>query len=145
MKQLEKFFSHASIYTVLISLVWCSFSSMVKMSGISLSSYLLILSFSLILSSAEYIFTLNKINKVLQYLIHYTVLCVAFNVIFVSLRKSDPDYEFKASMVFAAIFLFSVLYAVFFLVFFFINKSKKKNQKKKTPPSKANAYKSRFK
>ncbi len=145
MKQLEKFFSHTCIYTVLISLMWCSFSSMVKTSGISLSSYLLILSFSLILSSAEYIFVFDKINKALQYLLHYTVLCIAFNVIFVALRKSDPDYEFKASMIFAAIFLFTVLYAVFFFIFFFINKSKKQQQKKKSPSAKSTSYKARFK
>ena len=145
MKQLEKFISHACIYTVLLSLIWCSFSSMVKMSGISLSSYLLILSFSLILSSAEYIFSLDGLHKVLQYVLHYTVLCIAFNVIFVALRKSDPDYEFKASMIFAAIFLFSVIYGVFFSLLFLINKAAKTGEKKKTSDAKSGAYKARFK
>lgn len=145
MKQLEKFISHACIYTVFISLVWCSFSSVVNMSGISLSSYLLILSFSLILSSAEHIFSLDRLHKVLQYLLHYTVLCIAFNVIFVALRKSDPDYEFKPSMIFAAIFLFSVIYGAFFFALVFIKKATKSGSKKDSLDAKSNAYKSRFK
>ena len=66
-------------------------------------------------------------------------------VIFVALRKSDPDYEFKASMIFAAIFLFSVIYGVFFSLLFLINKAAKTGEKKKTSDAKSGAYKPRFK
>jgi len=145
MKQLGKFISHACIYTVLFSLIFCSFSGVVKRTGISLSSYLLILSFSLILSSMEYIFTVKKIPTLLQYVIHYVTLCTAFNIIFVALRKSDPDYEFRASMIFAAIFLFSVIYAVILLAVYLIHKSQKTVSKKKKGNANASSYKSRFK
>ena len=145
MKQLEKFFSHTCIYTVLISMTWYGILSTAKATGISLLSYFLIFSFSLILSSMEYVFTLKRVNKFLQYVIHYIVLCVAFNVIFIALRKSDSDYEFKPSMIFAAIFLFSVIYAVISIIVLLVKKSKAGVSKKSDQASKPSSYKSRFK
>lgn len=147
MKQLEKFFSHACMYTVFISIAFYIFSDMVNTKGLSMSfgRFLTIFAFSMMISSMEYIFSVTRIPKILKYLIHYLILCIAFNVVFLSIRKSNSDFVFNSSTIFAAIVLFSFGYAAFFLFAYLFKKlGAKINFNKSRNASKKDEYKSRF-
>lgn len=148
MKQLEKFFSHASMYTVFISMAFYLFSEMVNTTGLSMTfaRFFTIFAFSMIISSMEYIFTVAKIPKGLQFVIHYVTLCAAFTIVFFTVRKTSSDFLFSPSTIFAAIVLFSFGYGLFFLALYFIRKltsDVKKNSEKNE--NQAPSYTSRFK
>lgn len=148
MKQIEKFFSHACMYTVFIAIAFYIFSGIVNAKGLSMSfgRFFTIFAFSMIISSMEYIFSVARIHKALQYAIHYVILCAAFIVVFLSIRKSSADFMFNSSVIFAAVVLFSFGYAAFFLALYLLKKiaSKIKFEKNSNTPNKSE-YKSRFK
>ena len=148
MKQFEKFFSHACMYTVPITMAFYLFSNMVNEKGLSMTfaRFFTIFAFSLLISSMEYIFSVTSIPKPVQYLLHYLVLCIAFNVVFFTIRKTASDFVFSAATVFSAVVLFSFAYGIFFLAVFLLRKAtdKIKPKSKKNSP-KTSEYKSRFK
>lgn len=148
MKQTEKFFSHACMYAVFITIAFYIFSNAFSAAGLSMTftRFLTIFAFSMIISSMEYIFTVTKINKFLQYLINYVVLCIAFNVVFFSIRKTSADYIFGASTIFAAIVLFTFGYAFVILGSIALRSVLAKSQKSSRNNAKsAPDYQSRFK
>ena len=148
MKQTEKFFSHSCMYTVFITIAFYIFSEIVNTNGLSMTfaRFITIFAFSMIVSSMEYIFTVTKLNKFLQYLIHYVVLCAAFNVVFFTIRKTNSDFIFGASTIFAAVVLFTFGYILVILAAMLLKKitSSKKASAVKNEPSKSH-YQSRFK
>ena len=148
MNQTERFLSHACMYTVFITIAFYIFSSAFTAAGLVMTfmRFLTIFAFSMIISSMEYVFTLTKINKFVQYLINYVVLCTAFNVVFFTIRRTNTDYVFSASTIFAAIVLFTFGYA--FVVFGMIGlRSLTSKKQKKTSGDSKNSpeYQSRFK
>ena len=147
MKQTEKFISHACMYTVFISIAFYIFSNFVNSKGLSMtfSRFITILAFSMVTSSMEFVFSVTKFPTAVKYLIHYATLCVAFNVVFFTIRKASTDFVFSASTVFAATILFTFGYAFVILSSIFVRKligKSEKEAKKKSAPS---SYTPRFK
>ena len=147
MKQTEKFISHACIYTVFISIAFYMFSNAVNTKGLSMTfgRFITIFAFSMVISSMEFVFSVKKFPAAVRYLINYVTLCVAFNVVFFTIRKADSDFTFSASTVFAATILFSFGYVFVICCAALTRKFVKKaqaNTNKKTTPS---TYQSRFK
>ena len=148
MKQTEKFISHTCIYTVFISIAFYIFSSMVNQKGLSMTfgRFFTIFAFSMVMASMEYVFTIAKINKALQYAIHYLTLCAAFNVVFFTIRKANSDFVFGASTVFAAVVLFTFGYVLVVLTMCLLKKLLLKATPTDSKPTKATEqYQSRFK
>lgn len=114
MKFYEKFLYHATAYSVAVTLLFFAFASMMRVSNLSLSfgRFALIIAFSLVMSTAEFVFSVKRIARWGQYIIHYLVLALAFFAIFLSVRKSTGEFEFTAATVFAAIVIFTVFYFI---------------------------------
>ena len=147
MKQTEKFISHACMYTVFISIAFYIFSNFVNSKGLSMtfSIFITILAFSMVTSSMEFVFSVTKFPTAVKYLVQYATLCVAFNVVFFTIRKASTDFVFSASTVFAATILFTFGYAFVILSSIFVRKligKSEKEAKKKSAPS---SYTPRFK
>ena len=147
MKQTEKFISHACMYTVFISIAFYIFSNAVNAKGLSMTfgRFITVFAFSMVISSMEFVFSVTKFPAAVRYLINYVTLCVAFNVVFFTIRKADSDFTFSASTVFAATILFTFGYAFVVCCIALIRKLVKKtlaSTKKKSTPS---TYESRFK
>ena len=140
MKNLEKFFYHSCAYCFVLSAVFYLFAALIGMNEVNMSflRYITLFSFSMIISSAEFIFLIKKLPTYAKYAMHYLTLCVTFVLIFFTVRSTSGDYHFKASAVFAAVFIFSVAY---FTVALFFN-TVRRAAYKKTAPKKA--YKSKF-
>ena len=140
MKQIEKFISHACMYTVFISMAFYIFSNFVNAKGLSMtfSRFITIFAFSMVTSSMEFIFSVTKFPTAIRYLINYVTLCAAFNVVFFTIRKASTDFVFSASTIFAATILFSFGYVIVISFVALIRKSANKiqtNSKKKSTPS----------
>jgi hypothetical protein len=119
----------------------------VNSKGLSMtfSRFITILAFSMVTSSMEFVFSVTKFPTAVKYLIHYATLCVAFNVVFFTIRKASTDFVFSASTVFAATILFTFGYAFVILSSIFVRKligKSEKEAKKKSAPS---SYTPRFK
>ena len=114
MKFYEKLLYHAAAYSVAVTLLFFAFASMMRVSDLSLSfgRFALIVAFGLVMSTAEFVFSVKRIARWGQYIIHYLVLALAFFAIFLSVRKSDGAFEFTAATVFAAIVIFTVFYFI---------------------------------
>ncbi len=148
MKQIEKFFSHSCMYTVFITIAFYIFSNAVNQKGLSMTfgRFFTIFAFSMVIASMEYIFYVTKLNKVLQYMIHYVTLCIAFNVVFFTIRKASSDFTFGASTVFAAIVLFTFGYVFIVLIIGLLKKLfSKTNSAASSTAKNAEQYQSRFK
>lgn len=147
MKQTEKFFSHACMYTVFISIAFYIFSSFVNAKGLSMTfaRFLTVFSFSLVISSMEFVFAIPKIPKAVGYLINYVTLCIAFNVVFFTIRKSNSDFVFDSSTIFAATILFSFGYGFVILMTYVVRKIVSGINLKKNKVATPTEYKSRFK
>ena len=148
MKQIEKFFSHACMHTVFITIAFYIFSNAVNQKGLSMTfgRFFTIFAFSMVIASMEYIFSVTKINKAVQYTIHYVTLCIAFNVVFFTIRKASSDFTFGASTVFAAIVLFTFGYAFVILMMRLLKKLLSKTNSAASATTKnTEQYQSRFK
>ena len=147
MKQTEKFFSHTCMYTVFIAISFYIFSDFVNSKGLSMTfgRFFTIFAFSMVISSMEFVFSITKFPTAVKYLIHYLVLCAAFNVVFFTVRKANTDFVFSAATVFAATVLFSFGYLIIIgcsaLTRSMLKETKTKAKKKHEPST----YKKRFK
>lgn len=139
MKPIEKFLYHAAAYTVVISALFFIFAkiSNIDQLSMSFSRYFTILALSLVISGAEFIFTFDRIPRYLQHIIHYSVSAVSFTVIFLTVRNSSGEFEFRASTIFAALIVFSFVYIVPTVIYCAVvkpqAKSEIKNKKSKQP------------
>ena len=151
MKSIEKFLYHAAAYTVAISVLFFIFALATGLddASVSFGRYLLILSFGMLISAAELVFTVNKLHPMLKYLIHYAVLAIGFFVIFLSVRSSVGNSVFSAATVFAGIVIFSVIYAAIFgtvkLIKHFIGRTKGSKTGAQGASKKPSEYTPRFK
>ncbi len=151
-ESITKFLYKGTAYTAAISLLFFLF---VKILGaatpqISFSRYMIILSFGMIVSAAEFIFLIKDVPRPLQYLIHYLVLAISFFVVFLTIRNSGGSFRFKASSIFAGLVIFSCFYFLIFGAVLLFKKIILKNDKKQnnTPEKEKNEkveYAPRFK
>ena len=122
MNFLEKLLYHTAAYSTLITIAVFLFARIGGVSELVMTfgKYFLILLFSVLISSTERIFNVEKIPKPLKYVIHYSVLCIAFYLIFLNVKASDGTSRFSAASIFAAVIIFTVFYLLFMLSIRFI-------------------------
>lgn len=153
MKFYEKLFYHAAAYSVSVTLLFFAFAALMGVDDLSLSfgRFALIIAFGLVLSAAEFIFVANRIPRWAQYAIHFVVLALSFFAVFLTVRSSDGEFEFKAATVFAAIIIFAVFYFIGLGIVYIFRKALYQKSYKKLPaenkksPSKQQKYEPRFK
>ena len=128
----------ASAYAVLIVTLFFLFTLITNFTeaAMKIVTFILILLFGLIISLADFIFGIERINKGLRVLIHYAALLATFIVIFVVFGNIGSA---GGGAVISAVFIFTVLYAIVFLIVYFAKKSVGKADKKldKKAPKKA--------
>ena len=148
MKPIEKFLYHASAYAVSISILFFIFGRALNISELSITflRYFTIIAFSLVLSASEYVFSIKKLNKLVLHLIHYTVVCFAFAIVFLTVRSSDGKYSFTPASIFAAVALFSIFYLLATATVLTAKSklSRSVSKKEKKQEKRRNNYKSRF-
>ena len=146
MKNIEKFLYHAAAYTVVISLLFFLFARIASVAElkISLGRYLLIFSFSLIISASEFIFTFKKLNVFLKYLIHYITLSLGFFVIFLSIKSGSENPQFSPATIFAGLVIFSFVYFLILGAVLLIKRKFVKAEEKKSPEKKKSNYTPKF-
>lgn len=145
MKTLENILLKACGYTVLIMTVFYLFGLIGEIGAafISFTTFLTVALFGLLIALAELVLNIRKIHIAFRVLIHYLVLLVAFNVVFISSGNLSVS---SGGEIFSAIVIFTVLYAIMFgLVYIirrfitkgdsFIDKNKFKNHDKKRKES----------
>jgi hypothetical protein len=81
MKFYEKLLYHAAAYSVIVTLLFFAFASIMGVDDLSitLGRFALVVAFGLVLSTAEFIFTVKKLPRWAQYILHYFVLALAFS------------------------------------------------------------------
>ena len=150
MKHIENFLKGACAYTVIIlSLFYFMANAIgIKELSVSFGRYGLILLFGFIISAAGFLFKLDKIHRAFSLLAHYSVLLLAFCIIFIT----SGILAGGSSKIFVAIVIFTVFYTVISLSVYFAKKgiaaldrkidkkSPQKNKHKETTP-----YTSKFK
>ena len=124
MKRLEKTLLAGCGYTVLILTLFYAFAAISEFTSaaITLPRYLLIVSFGFIIALAELMYKSLNLKNWLRGLIHYGVLLTAFIAIFI---VSGNIKSGRASAVFAAIVIFTMLYFAFWGVIHLIKKTVK--------------------
>lgn len=149
MKSLQKLLYHSAAYTVAISMIFFVFAAAVGISELSLTfkKYIVIFLFGLMCSAAEFLFSLKKVPRPIQYLIHYVALAISYFVIFLTVRNSDGKYEFSPASVFAALIIFSCFYALIMGAIVISKRQSSKSskaRKQKDEKGEKEKYKSRF-
>ena len=116
MKAFKKFIFGACLYTVCILTLFYMFALISKMDNpsIGISKYFTIFLFGAIISASTLVFE-TKLNTLLKYAINYVALLTTFCVIFLT---SDSGTENAVARAFAAIFIFTLFYALFLLLRF---------------------------
>ena len=122
MKRLEKTLLAGCGYTVLILTLFYAFAAISEFTSaaITLPRYLLIVSFGFIIALAELMYKSLNLKNWLRGLIHYGVLLTAFIAIFI---VSGNIKSGRASAVFAAIVIFTMLYFAFWGVIHLVKKT----------------------
>ena len=116
MRKLEKLFLTGCGYAILILTLFYIFAAATKLTATAIApaQFFLILLFGFIISLAELMYNLLNVRKIFRCLIHYAVLLVAFCAIFIISGNISAG---KASSVFVAVILFTMLYfAIWFTV-----------------------------
>lgn len=122
MKRLERTLLAGCGYTVLILTLFYAFAAVSKFTSaaITFPTYLLIAGFGFIISFAELMYNSLQLKNWIRGLIHYGVLLTAFIAIFII---SGNIKSGRASAIFAAIILFTMLYFAFWGVTSLIKKT----------------------
>ncbi len=128
--KITKLLYHSFVYSAAITVAFFIFGYItgVQEPKLSLSRFLVILLFSAIISGAEFLFMIPKVPKAVCYIIHYAALFIAFLIVFIIINSSG----ITSSFVFAAVVIFTIIYAVItvavFLLTKFVFKDNKKNE-----------------
>ena len=124
MRIIEKLLLKSCAYSVLIVTLFFLFTMVTSFTeaAIRLGTFFLILLFGLLISLSDLILKIEKLHKMLRLLIHYSVLLVAFIVIFIISGNISAS---GAGAVFSAVFIFTVLYAVISLIVYLAKRSVK--------------------
>ena len=120
MQAFKKFIYGTALYTTCLSTLFYLFMliSNITDSVIGISKYFTILLFGAIISASALIFD-TGLNLFLKYAINYVALTFAFCVIFLSTSTGSENQVARA---FAAIFIFTLLYALTLVLrYFFVS------------------------
>ena len=122
MKRFEKFILKSCAYAVLILTLFFLFTLATSFTeaAIKIGTFMLILLFGVVISTADLIFCIESVSKALRLLIHYGSLLLTFIVVFVFSGNISSS---GGGAVISAIFIFTVLYAILFLIIYLIKKS----------------------
>lgn len=136
MKVFKKLVLNACLYSVLILTLFYIFAAISEMtdSVIGIGKYFTILGFGAIISASVLIFD-TKLKEILKYIINYAVLLTAFCVIFLSSASGSTNAVARA---FAAIVIFTIIYALVLLFKYLFGILWKKRTKKATGVKNAN-------
>ena len=113
MKYFSRFLYHATAYTVTVTMLFFAFAKLMGVEStpsVTFGRYALIFAFGLVLSASEYIFSIDKLSRVLKYILHYAVLAIAFFFVFLTVRKDSDTFIFNASVIFASLIVFTAFY-----------------------------------
>ena len=151
MKKIENLLLKAAGYTVLIICLFYLFAATGDFTeaAITFPTFAVILIFGLLISFTELVFLIDRLKTVLKFLIHYSVLLIAFTVIFIITGNLSSG---GAGVVFSALIIFTFLYALIFTLVYFIRKFIRyadrkvdtRLAKKKQPIAKKSEYKSLY-
>ena len=121
MKKIENLLLKACGYTILILILFyaVAFTGFTT-PAIQLPTFLLILVFGIVISAAGMILYVNSLKPILRVLIHYAVMLVSFFIVFILGGKLHTG---GSSTIFAAIILFTFLYALIFAIVYFIRRA----------------------
>ncbi|MBQ7315435.1 MAG: DUF3021 family protein [Clostridia bacterium] len=130
---MKKLYAHtltSCLYTVLMTLFLCVFSSITDgtRAYISVDQFLLVLLFGVTLSVSTELLHYEKWPLLVRRLLHYAVVTTAFILIAVFTGKLDR----RGATIIVAIVLFSIVYALFVLAGWLIKKNTQGQAKKKT-------------
>ena len=148
MKRIESILLAGCAYTVAIVALFFCFAAISSFTEarIGFGQFFTILLFGQIISVAGYILKNAKWNLFLRYALHYSVLFLAFIIIFVINGNVNSS---GAAAIFSAIMIFTFFYAIILLLAFAIKKSVLSVEKKlpqKSPKNKQNnSYTPRYK
>ncbi len=130
MSQLKKFTYHTALYTTLITLVFYIFALVLGLpeQSIGIGRFLVLLSFSMIISVAEYIFDIKSLKLTVKYLVHYSSLFLVFFFVFLSVRFEGGS-SLSLPFVFTCWFIFTVSYILVALILNAVKKRFSKQNK----------------
>ena len=143
MEKAKKIILSATAYTVLILVLFYIYALVGNLTqpAVKFGTFLIILVFGFVISLANIIFEIKRLNHLIKLLIHYLALLLAFIVIFViagNLTISGP------ASVLSAIIIFTVLYAVIYALSYGV-RSALRSVSKSTAKSNTKAKKSTYK
>ena len=143
-EKIERIIYHTCAYALIISVLFFAFAKISGMKEVSISfgRYLLIILFALLISFSELLFKINSIPKVLCYVIHFSVLFLAFLIVFLVISNSKV---FEPSYIFSSLAIFSVTYLLTFLIIFLVKQLTQKSERKTAKKGSNKAYTPRFK
>ena len=151
MKKIENLLLQAAGYTVIILCLFFLFTATSDFTeaAITFSRFATILAFGIVISVAGSILKIESIKKWIRILIHYSVLLVAFIVVFVITGNLTSG---GTSMIFSALVIFSFFYALVAALVFCFGKFVKTTDKKvnaklannRKPAKKKEIYTPRF-
>ena len=136
MQIFKKFVLNTCLCSVLILTLFYIFAAISEMtdSVIGIGKYFTILGFGAVISASVLIFD-TKLKMLLKYIINYAVSLTAFCVIFLSSASGSTN---AVARTFAAIVIFTILYALVFLFKYLFNTLWTKSVKKASGVKNAN-------
>lgn len=122
MRRINKIFLTGCGYTVLILTLFYLFAAISQFvsTAIAPGQFALILCFGLLISFAEFMYEELKLKRIYKCIIHYTVLLLAFCVIFIGSGNISAQ---RPAAVFVAIMLYTILYFVVWAIVHFARKA----------------------
>ena len=117
MKFISRFLYHATAYTVAVTMLFFAFAKLMGVEStpsVTFGRYALIFAFGMVLSASEYVFSLDRLSRLLKHLIHYLVLAIAFFCVFLTVRSESDAFIFDAATIFASLIIFTAFYLVGF-------------------------------
>lgn len=144
MNGIGKFFYHICAYTTVICALFYLCAALFSLEDISLSfgRFFLILAFGAVISIAELIFSISRLNNALKYIIHFTSLFAVFLIAFATIKnQSGQTFGFTSFM--TALLIYTAVYLPVFLVLKIFRYTSAKI-KKKTETKSDSTYRKRF-
>ncbi len=146
MEKFKRILLNSTAYTVVILILFYIYALIGNLThpAITFGTFLIILLFGFVISLANMIFEIEKLNYALKLLIHYAALLVSFIFIFIIAGKLSVS---GIASVFSAIIIFTFLYAVIYALSYGVRSAlasvdkPKKSAKNKTASDKKSAYK----
>ena len=136
MKRLSEILSRGCVYTVVLTFLICLFGLGIEGTpSLPVGQFLVLTAIGMILSLAQNIFLLQTIRLIYRFLIHYGVLLVLFEVLFVFTGKittGGPTGIFVSATVLTILYVL-VATAVYFILKAIAKRSQSSAPKKAEP------------